>query len=242
MAIEVFNRQELKFVITRKQYSEIIPKLMHFMRLDKHNANKKTYPLYNLYIDTSDYELIRHSMAKPTVYKEKIRIRSYVPLESDGIVFLEVKKRYKKITNKRRTKILLSDALKFIKTGSPPALQEYMNPQVIKEFEVILTQRPYTPRAYISYNRMALHTLETTSDLRITFDSGLISQSFGEDALKSLLDEDKLIMEIKSTSNMPLWLVNLLNEHSIYKQSFSKYGTEHMRMLQEQQYIGAQYA
>lgn len=233
MAIEVFNRQELKFVITRQQYAVMRRVILHHMRPDKHNAGGMPYRLYNLYIDTADRALIRHSISKPTVYKEKIRIRSYAPLQSDNKVFLEVKKRYKKTTNKRRTKLVLRDALKFVQTGTPPDLQDYMNSQVISEFGVILSRHNYQPTAYIYYDRMAFQALDTTSDLRITFDTNLISQKYRHDTSHRLLASSKLIMEVKSTANMPLWLVKLLDEHGIYKQSFSKYGAEHVRALQE---------
>lgn len=232
MAIEIFNRQELKFVISQAQYEAILPSIREYMRLDKHNADGKPYRLYNLYIDTADRALIRHSMSKPTVYKEKIRIRSYQPLTPSSLVFLEVKKRYKKITNKRRTKIVLSDALAFIQTGTPPKIQEFMNPQVVSEFSVILHEHHYQPTTYICYDRMAFHAQDKASDLRMTFDTNLVSQQYGTSDTQRLLAADKLIMEVKSTTNMPLWLVELLDEHCIYKQSFSKYGTEHMMTLQ----------
>lgn len=233
MAIEIFNRQELKFVVSREQYQTILPTILQHMQFDRHNQHGRTYRLYNLYVDTSDYALIRHSVNKPVIYKEKIRIRSYEPLRNDSLVFLEVKKRYRKITNKRRTKILLDDALRFIKTGNVPELHSYMNEQVVREMSIMLRQHNYRPTAYITYDRMAFHALDDTSDLRMTFDSNLVSQPYGATETNRLLATDKLIMEIKSTANMPLWLVCLLDENDIRKQSFSKYGTEFMRLLKE---------
>lgn len=134
MAKEIFNRQELKFVIYHEQYERMLSTIHDYMQYDNHNSEGQAYSIYNLYVDTPDCALIRHSIDKPTIYKEKLRIRSYKPLNSDSEVFFEVKKRYKKITNKRRTKIILSDALEFIETGIPPAPQGYMNIQVVKEF------------------------------------------------------------------------------------------------------------
>ena len=235
MAIEVFNRQELKFVIARQDYASILPDILRHMRLDKHNQGGAPYRLYNLYIDTADRALIRHSLAKPTVYKEKLRIRSYAPLDDDSKVFLEVKKRYKKVTNKRRTKILMRDALEFVKTGVPPTAHDYINPQVMHELAVMLRHQTYRPTVYITYDRMAFHALDDASDLRITFDANIISKEYGHKASHRLLGADKLIMEVKSTANMPLWLVKLLDSHDIYKQSFSKYGTEHVRALRDKQ-------
>lgn len=91
MAIEIFNRQELKFVISHQQYAQILRRIQPFVMPDKHNKNGQTYRLYNLYIDTADHALIRHSMTKPVVYKEKLRIRSYADFAANPMVFLEVK-------------------------------------------------------------------------------------------------------------------------------------------------------
>ncbi len=232
MPIEIFNRQELKFIISRRQYAAMMPAISQYMGLDKHNAAGAPYRLYNLYIDTADRALIRHSMTKPAVYKEKLRIRSYAPLHPDGKVFLEIKKRYKKITNKRRTQMLLRDAVEFVRTGTPPILQHYMNAQVVSELGSMLSGRRYQPTVYIDYDRMAFHALDAASDLRLTFDTRLVSRQYRRDEVHCLLEPDKLIMEVKSTTNMPLWLVELLDRQGIYKQSFSKYGAEHTRLLQ----------
>lgn len=242
MAIEVFNRQELKFVISLEQLDAMMPTILEHMRLDKHNVNGQAYRLYNLYVDTPDFALIRHSMAKPTAYKEKLRIRSYEPLTDDSIVFLEVKKRYKKITNKRRTKIRLDEALRFIATGAPPSPRDYMNQQVVDEMSVMLQKHRYQPTTYIRYDRHAFHALDPTSDLRITFDTSVISRRYNTDETNQLLPSDKRIMEIKSCYNMPMWLANLLDENDIRKMSFSKYGTEYTRILTTKQRGDLQYA
>lgn len=229
MAIEVFNRQELKFVITKAQYMSMLPEITRHMRLDIHNNQGQAYRLYNLYIDTEDRALIRHSTTKPVVYKEKLRLRSYRPFHEGEVVFFEVKKRYKRITNKRRTKMLYEDAIRFIATPTQCPQHSYMNKQVVDELGVILQREVYRPQAYISYDRVAYHDKDKTSDLRVTFDKNIISQPYGGTEKFDLLGDNQLIMEVKSTANMPLWLSHMLNEHAIYKQSFSKYGREHMR-------------
>lgn len=45
--------------------------------------------------------LIRRSIEKP-VYKEKLRIRGYGDINPDSPVFVELKKKYKKVVYKRR--------------------------------------------------------------------------------------------------------------------------------------------
>ncbi|MGD8373507.1 MAG: polyphosphate polymerase domain-containing protein [Candidatus Woesebacteria bacterium] len=234
MAIEIFNRQELKFVVDANQASYIMQAIAEHVKPDKYNKNGQAYTLYNLYIDTEDHELIRHSLSKP-VYKEKIRIRSYDNFDACDKVFLEIKKRYKRITNKRRTTIKYDDALKFIASGKPPKLQDYMNHQVVSELQAMLNAQQYVPKTFITYDRLAFFSKDSGSDLRVTFDTRLIARRFDKTDVNHLLEKDTYIMEIKSSFNMPLWLVEILSSQDIYKRSFSKYGREYLGHLQTQQ-------
>lgn len=232
MAIEIFNRQELKFVISRDKFTQILHETSAYLQLDKHNSKGKSYRLHNLYIDTDDHALIRHSMTKPTVYKEKFRIRSYTGFEDNPVVFLEVKKRYKTITNKRRTKIPYDEALAFIATGRLPKLHDDMNPQVIRELATAFSSRPYHPKTFITYDRLAFLSRDVASDLRVTFDVAIAAQRYDAIEKTRLLDTNKVLMEVKSRNNIPLWLTDILTRHGIYKQSFSKYGRAYTGYLQ----------
>ena len=230
MALEVFNRQELKFVISIAQYESILHAIEPFMRLDNHNKGGRTYRLHNIYIDTADHALIRNSLSKP-VYKEKLRLRSYTEFSANNPVFLEIKKRYKKITNKRRTQLPFNEALAFINSGKHPDIHDYTNAQIISEFEVILSRADYEPKTYISYDRIAFQSKDPATDLRITFDTNLTAQRYGQALTRRLLAEEHVIMELKSIHNIPLWLVAVLSNGGIHKQSFSKYGSEYLNYL-----------
>lgn len=231
MAIEIFNRQELKFVITAEQYDCIIQGIMPYVQADKHNNNGQIYRIYNLYIDTIDSALIRHSISKPVTYKEKLRIRSYVDFNQNPVVFLETKKRYKRITNKRRTRIPYDEALTFITSGALPSKHEYMNMQVVREIESMLTRKSYYPKVFITYDRLAFTSQEETESLRITFDTNIISRRYNQTTELNLLDDGRVIMELKSSYNVPLWLVELLSSCGVRKQGFSKYGQEYLHYL-----------
>lgn len=68
----IFKRYELKFMLTTQQYIQLKEFMKKYMLGDE--FGKST--ICNLYFDTPDYLLIRHSIEKP-VYKEKLRLRSY---------------------------------------------------------------------------------------------------------------------------------------------------------------------
>ncbi len=106
-----------------------------------------------------------------------------------------------------------------------------MNEQVTKEIEYFLKIYDLFPKLYIAYDRIAYFEKDN-HDLRISFDINIRSRrndlalengDFG----KNLLPEDVYLMEIKTSLSIPLWLSHLLNDFSLKKQSFSKYGTEY---------------
>ena len=73
-------------------------------------------------------------------------------------------------------------------------------------------------------------------DFRVTFDDTILCRQ--EDlSLKSevygtsLLPEGMVLMEIKCSGGMPLWMTRVLSEQHIYQTSFSKYGTAYQTMI-----------
>ena len=124
MAIEVFNRYEHKFLMSKKEYQRVIDVMDMHMVLDSHNPDYKPYTIANIYYDTADDYLIRRSLEKPA-YKEKLRLRAYGVPKTDSKVYLEIKKKYNGLVNKRRTTLKLCEAYGFVKSGIPPESQEY---------------------------------------------------------------------------------------------------------------------
>ena len=46
-----------------------------------------------------------------------------------------------------------------------------------------------------------------------------------------ILDEDKVLMEIKCSGGIPLWMTEILSREQLYKTSFSKYGTAYKTII-----------
>ena len=234
MAIEVFSRYEKKYLLDEKKFRFILDSMQGKMIADKYNKDNKLYNIANIYYDTLDDALIRASIEKP-VYKEKLRLRSYgVPGLNDK-VFLEIKKKYKGLVNKRRTKLVLDDAYGLTLEGKEPALQEYMNKQVLDEIKYFLRIYNLEPKVYLSYDRMAFFE-EGNSDFRVTFDTNIRSRR--EDVRlevgnhgELLIDNDLWLMEVKSFEAVPLWFTKILAEAEVYPISFSKYGNEYKKYL-----------
>ena len=234
LGIEVFNRYEHKYLIDRNTFEKVLKVLDEHMEIDSHNVGYRPYTIANIYFDTEDDFLIIKSLSKP-VYKEKLRVRAYGVPNENSRVYLEIKKKYNGIVNKRRTELTLTEVYKFIETGEEPSIKDYMNEQVLHEIAYFLQVHKVRPKVYIAYDRIAYFE-KNNPDLRISFDNNIRTrrkdlQLEKEDYGEKLFDEDVYLMEIKTALAKPLWLTKMLNELDIKRCRFSKYGTEYKKQL-----------
>ena len=215
-----FKRYEKKFFLTPEQYELFIKKINAYVSPDEYGE----YTICNIYYDTDDYRLIRASIEKP-VYKEKLRVRSYGVPENDGKVFIELKKKFDGIVYKRRittSPALVEPFLKGIRSADK-------NDQIAKEIEYFQSFYGAVPKVFIAYDRTAFKGNED-EELRITFDKNIRYRLdnlnlLNGDSGEKILDDDRILMEIKLAGTCPLWLSHILSELKINSTSFSKYGT-----------------
>ena len=231
MAIEVFNRCEIKYMLSDEQKDALLSVIGEYMDSDPFNKDGKTYSICNLYLDTESDELIRKSLEKP-VFKEKIRLRSYGTVQLGDTVYLESKKKFDSVVNKRRTPFILSDAYDYFESGTLPQ-NPRTNHQVMREIDYIMHFYPLKPKVYISYDRWAFFE-KGNSDFRLTIDTNI--QTRREDLRldspvygTQLLQPGEWLMEAKAFKAFPLWFVRFLSGRKIFNTSFSKYGTEYKR-------------
>lgn len=233
----VFNRYEHKYILDLVRFNRILPELEKYTVPDEYSRLGNTYPIDNIYYDTEDDYLIRRSLQKPK-YKEKLRLRSYGVPSSGSLVFLELKKKYNGLVNKRRTAITLEKAESFIRTGIVPEDDGIINRQVADEIAYFLSIYKVYPKVVLSYDRIAYFS-EDDSDLRISFDFNIrarrsnLSLTDG-DYGDPILSKHLCLMEIKTSKSIPLWLTHILTENELHSRSFSKYGTEYINTVSSQ--------
>ncbi len=242
MEILSFKRKERKFILSRKQMENIIPIILQYMNYDKYCENGKWYLIRNIYLDTDDNHLIRLSTMKP-YYKEKMRIRKY-GYYGDGkdAYFLEIKKKVSDIVTKRRIKLSKEELDLFLEKNIIPIKNTYIENQVLKEFNYFLSYRKVHKALFLSYERLAFTGKEDKS-LRLTFDMNLLARrnnlniDIYDENMEKIIDSDQIVMEIKASNAMPLWIVNMLSENCIYRRSFSKYGNQYKKEMQRKRSI-----
>ncbi len=223
-----FKRYEKKYLLNPEQYKILKAEIDKHFIPDKYGETK----ICNIYYDTPEYLLITRSIDKPTIFKEKLRLRTYGVPKDDTTAFIEVKRKYNSIVYKRRIHMPYVDAIKHIEA---PPIKEAPT-QIDKEIDYVINMyKGIAPKFYISYDRSAFFYKET-SDIRVTFDTNITWRttdldlrlgSYGD----SLLPEGYRIMELKVPNTAPLWLAKLLSDLKIYPTSFSKVGTAYKTML-----------
>ena len=158
-------------------------------------------------------------------------------------MFVELKKKYDSIVYKRRIGLEKQDAILWIdnKIECPKQTQISKEIDYFKDFYKTLH-----PVVFLSYEREAYYSL-CGDDFRITFDENIKCR---EDELFidsdifgiPVLDKDTILLEIKTSGAIPLWMTKFLTINKIYRTSFSKYGSVYQNIILKRELGGRAYA
>lgn len=221
-----FQRYELKYLLTFRQLQAVLDAIEPHMVPDEYSHSS----IRNLYLDTSDFRLIRRSLERP-VYKEKLRVRSYGQAEEQDSVFVELKKKYRSVVYKRRISLPQAQAMACLSGAAP-----WPDSQIGRELAYTMDfYQPLRPAVFLSYERDAYHGI-LDPDFRVTFDTEiryrqeeltLDSDTWGT----PILAPGQVLMELKVAGGLPIWMAHALSRLGVFKTSFSKYGTAYQNIL-----------
>lgn len=225
---DIFERIEKKYIMNQTVYKIFWKKIQDYMVIDQYGLGT----ICNVYYDTPQYDLIRHSIEKPP-YKEKLRIRSYGIPQENTPIYVELKKKWNGVVYKRRIEMSMHETREYLESGKKPTIAS----QIQREIDYFLHFYQPVPKIYIAYDRIAMYGKED-ENLRLTLDFHIRTRDYDLDLTRGdygdlLMEEGQVLMEIKVGGAYPLWLTRLLNELKIYPISFSKYGTIYKKKLQE---------
>lgn len=216
---QLFRRHEIKYLITPAQQQWLLEVLSSRLEGDRYGRST----ICNVYFDTPDSRLIRRSLEKP-VYKEKLRLRSYGTASPDSTVFVELKKKYKGVVYKRRVPMCEAEAMDYLCRRQPAE-----DGQIQREIDYFMDfYGCLQPAMHLSYERQAYYDRQD-SGFRLTFDDHIVWRRQPLSLCvppggQPLLPDDRILMEVKTTGALPLWLTDLLTRQRIFRTPFSKYG------------------
>lgn len=226
--IRKFNRFELKYLITLQQAERFKAALRPYMIQDEHGVNGK-YPLTSLYYDSPD---LRFYWEKEygLRFRRKLRIRRYEtnePMTEETPIFLEIKQRVDRVTQKRRVVLSYGDALRLCNDRQLPESSEE-DRATLEEMYVLLWQYNLRPVSIVRYDRQAFMGTQYDMGLRVTFDTNLSFQSHNlhiheKPSALPMLSPNQVVMEIKVNERIPTWLTGLIASHNLKMVRVSKY-------------------
>lgn len=228
--IRRFNRFELKYLITLKQAELFKEALRAYLLVDDHGNGNGRYGLASLYYDSPDFRCYWEKV-DGVKFRRKLRVRRYEcgePLTADTPVFVEIKQRLDRVTQKRRAILPYRDALRLCNDREFPELYAADDKVVLDEIYAYLWQYNLRPVSLVRYERQALIGTDYDIGLRVTFDTTLQYQTHQlllheEPATLPMLPPDRVVMEIKVNERIPYWLTEMIAAHNLTMIRISKY-------------------
>ena len=233
-SIRSFNRFELKYLVTLRQAEGFRQDLRAYLTPDENGNGCGAYELASLYFDSPDYRCYWEKLDGIKL-RRKLRIRRYetdAPLTGETPVFVEIKQRVDRVTQKRRALLPYREALRLCyEREIPPHAPE--DGAVVEEIAALLWQYNLRPASLIHYRREAWMGGDYDIGLRVTFDTemryGVSVAGPAAFQLESFTAEHELfaptwvIVEIKVNERIPYWLTEMVAFHNLTLVRLSKY-------------------
>ena len=232
-----FNRFELKYVVTSAQV-EALKQDLDTQMLPDHNASLDgSYNVTSLYYDTADFAFMR-AKREGIKFRRKLRIRRYGD-DEDAAVFVEIKQRINRTTQKRRMSLPLAEAYTLCSGQLEYSGQDEADAVVADEVTFLARALALQPTCVVGYRRNAFVGGRYEPGLRVTFDHSLwtapASSGLSSTGERHVVAAPSLmIMEVKANNAVPLWLANMLARHRCELRRYSKYcaGAQLLRKLE----------
>jgi hypothetical protein len=227
--IHRFNRFELKYLLSLLQAERFKASLQGYVVPDQYGHSNGRYTLSNLYYDSPDLRCYREN-DDGLKFRRKLRLRRYETGEvftDESPVFLEIKQRYDRVTQKRRTILPYHEALRLCNDRQIPD-HEPDDRELIEEVYAFVWQCNLRPMSIVRYDRQAFTGTGYDRGLRVTFDTSL---SFQAQQLRlheqpsglPMLPANLAVMEIKVNERIPAWLTDMIAAHNLQRVGVSKY-------------------
>ncbi len=227
----LIERYELKYRIPPPLVVPIRQSIQKYCRPDSASGSGP-YLISSLYLDSPDrvlYQDTKEAEAK----RFKLRIRRY----STGPYFIECKRREKDVISKARTAIPGSAwPMVLTRPRGANAIEGEKNRRNLADFIERMHRINAEPACVVRYRREAW--VSRIDDYgRVTFDYGLCGHApIGWDVPidgpgwvpldqpgRFGLAESGVVLELKCTTQVPLWMSDLVRRFGLVRQGFSKY-------------------
>lgn len=236
----IIERREYKILIDRTKAAAVRAAIRPFCGLDPHAAASPShsYGVETLYLDTPGLALY-WANDHEQVDRIKMRVRRY-PDQPGSPIFFEVKRRLNDVIAKSRGHVAEAawEQLLVDPSAPIPGVGSAKNRAALERFLSIHHTMHLRPFTLVRYQREPwVSTIDEYA--RVTFDTWIQAHTVDtltfepdggrwralDGATLQQTHDSLVVLELKFTNHVPLWLVNIVHRLGLVRGAFSKYGT-----------------
>ncbi len=230
-------RYELKYIIPKSMVAKIEEYIEIYCQKDNHSikAPDGYYTVNTLYLDSPNFLLLDHKRSDMSK-RFTLRIRGYADGENPPY-FFEVKKKSGMIIDKIRACVDVKDLYEVFKRPDGALGLNAEDKKNLKYFIRKAEELHARPKIFTQYRRLAFFSV-FDEYVRITFDRDLkFCKSKKFDVVPAHYDvanydyktflkgmpADSVVLEIKTLTSVPRWVIELIQYFGLERGSFSKF-------------------
>ncbi len=226
--LHAFNRYEIKYLVDTAKLERVREALRARLGRDSHGGDTG-YGVWSVYYDTRHLRFYWEKI-EGLRFRRKLRIRHYgdrTTVGDDTIVYVEIKQRVNRVTQKRRVALPYAQAravcdqrrLVEHQPGQRPFLQEVLG---------LISGLDLRPVTMTGYQREAYVGRDADLGLRVTLDHRVRGRDrdlhLGADAENRLIIPASFsVLEVKANDRVPYWFTDLAARLDLSVVRVSKY-------------------
>jgi len=233
-AVSVISRYESKYLISRETAQGIRDYIRPVCSPDKHAGPDGLYTVNNLYFETADLRFYYDTKFK-RFNRFKPRVRYYGD-RPEGFLWLELKHKFKNVTWKTRRSLPVEEWESLFEEAQSNGGGRFID--LRDSFEDAVLRFSASPIVHVRYVREP-YVSDLENYCRITLDRSLTFRpahgSFElaapegfegyDDVITTSYEEDEspVLLEIKTETEIPFWVVTMIRRFGLQQRGFSKY-------------------
>ncbi|MEV0380552.1 polyphosphate polymerase domain-containing protein [Nonomuraea sp. NPDC050643] len=226
--LHAFNRYEIKYLVDASEAAALRDEIEQRLDRDRHSGDTG-YGIWSVYYDTRQLRFYWEKI-EGLKFRRKLRIRHYGDRfgVADGTpVFIEIKQRVNRVTQKRRVCLPYRDALRLC-DGRRMVEHDPSQRAFLQEVLDLVLRLDLRAVAMTGYQRHAYLGRDADVGLRVTFDQRIRGRDrdfhLGADSENRLIvPARKSIVEVKANERVPYWLTDLTAKRNMQVVRVSKY-------------------
>ena len=227
-SLHAFNRFEIKYLISAASIPQLRAELESRLDRDSHSS-AEGYGVWSVYYDTTSLRFYWEKI-EGLRFRRKIRVRHYgdrTTLTDDTPVFVEIKQRVNRVTQKRRITLPYRQARRLCDDRELIEVAGADRP-FVHEVLGLVQGLDLRPTAITGYQRQAYVGRDADVGLRVTLDKRIRGRDrdfqLNADATNRFtLPPDLCVLEVKANERVPYWMSDLTARLELQVARISKY-------------------